>query len=294
MKPERLHTRYLIIILTLIIFVPRVYPQGTDLLSSEQKHFYFEFSLSPTKTSIRNNGAFSNSKLDLSPKNSFTGSIEAGYLIGNYFSFSTGLGISSYASNVSLGAYTVSYDTTDSDTPKENYLRTITAKDITELQKILFLDIPLLINFHFPLGDKLGVYLSSGVSLSFPMKKSFNSTGNFTYEGYYSKYNLHITGVDYEGFKKDYFNSEAGGLMVKSFNVGLLASGGIDFNLSGNMQLSFGVTYNRFLSDISGYKTTDKFILSSVPDQMRSIMEGSTSTTVSSIGLRLALRYYLK
>jgi hypothetical protein len=294
MKHKAIIVRQIIFISIMLIFTGLDgFSQGTDLRSRRKQSFYFGFNICPTKTSIINGGTSTISALSSTKKNSLSGNIEVGYFFSGFFGLATGIGYSAYTSNISLGVYNNSYDTVDSDTPRENYTRNISGRNIMEIQKISMLNVPLLINFRIPINEVFGFYSQTGVNLSIPIKSNYSSSGVFTYEGYYPSYNLNITGIPYEGFEKDYNNSAQGGLKIKSFNTEFITSAGASFTLLKKMQISIGVLYTKMLSDISDYASTDKFRLSSVPGQMKSTMEGSPKVTASSMGVRLGIRFYI-
>lgn len=295
MKHKALVVRQIIIIGIILIFnALDGFSQGTDLRSRRKHSFYFGFNFCPTKTSIINSGISTISALSSAKKNSLSGNIEAGYYFSRFFGLATGIGYSAYTSNISLGVYNNSYDTVDSDTPRENYTRYISGRDIKEIQKISMLNVPLIVNLRIPVNEIFGLYLQSGVNLSIPIKSHYSSSGLFTYEGYYSAYNIRITDIPYEGFEKDYNNNSEGELKVNSFNAELIASGGVSYAIHNKVQISLGVMYSKLLSDLSDYPSTTAFRLSSVPDQMKSIMEGSSKVTASSMGVRLGIQFYLK
>jgi hypothetical protein len=138
------------------------------------------------------------------------------------------------------------------------------------------------------------MYLQTGVNFSLPIKKSYTSEGTFTYSGYYKAYNVTITGVSYEGFLQGYTNKIVGkDLAVKSFDPELISSAGFYVSMHDKAQISFGVLYNRMLSNISGYSSKSSFQLSTKPDQTRSMMEGSSKVTAHSLGLKVSLRILL-
>jgi opacity protein-like surface antigen len=220
---------------------------------------------------------------------SFTG--EAGLMFSDYFGISSGIGFSSLKSEILLATYNrAPYDTFDAT---ESYKRSINGTNIKEIQQISFLKIPLLVNIKIPLGKNVEIYFNPGVNFSLPVSKKYSGSGTFTYDGFYSAYNVHITGVPYEGLEKDYSTSDEGGLLIKSFNAGLTASAGVHYSIQENVQIGIGFAYEKLLSDISDYADSKDFTLSSKPNQMRSIMEGSSGATASSFGLRISFRILL-
>jgi len=292
MSLRRLYIRSLAIIGIVLTFsVGKGYSQGTDINSGKQPHFYIGFSFSPTQTLIANNGSTSISKITSETENSIAGACEAGYSFTRYFGVSIGIGYSSYITDLSLGAYDNNYDTTDNT---ESYKRIISGKDITEIQKISLLNIPISACFQLPINDNFGLYFQSGLNFSIPVTKSYTSSGTFTYTGYYQAYNIYITGVPYEGLEKDYPTADKGQLKLKSIITELNTSAGAQFNIQNKIQISLGILYCKSLSDISGYTLSTKYNISSKPNQMKSLMEGSTKASVSSFGLRIGFRYFLR
>jgi len=296
MIPQKRIYLLLSVVISLLLAFSGVkgFSQGTDIKSGKKQQFYLGVNICPASTSIINNGSYTISRLISQKNNSIFFTVEAGYQLTKYFGLSTGIGYGTYLSNLSLAAYDNHYDTIDSDTPSETYTRYVTGTDIKELQKISFIDIPLIADIQIPFNDVFGIYLQTGVNFSVPVNKTYSSSGIFTYEGYYQVYDIHISDVPYEGFEVNYSSSDKGGLMIKSFSTELIASGGASFTIRNQLHFSLGVFYTRMLSDISEYTSSSSYRLSSLPDQMRSMMEGSTNVSLSAIGFKLGFRYYFK
>jgi len=277
--------------LTIMLMIPVTgYSQGTDISSGKKSHFFAGLNVSPGQSIIMNNSSTTITQIKSNGKSSLSAGIEAGFMFSDYIGISSGIGYSSLQSDITLDSYTTNYDTVDNT---ESYKRYITGEDITENQKISFLNIPLLVNIQIPLNPAFGFYLHSGINFSIPVGKSYNSSGTFTYEGFYSAYNVRITGVPYEGFEENYSTTDQGELSIKPFNMELIASGGINVTLQEKIQFALGISYNRVLSDISGYQKPTVYKLSSKPDQMKSMMEASNGATASSLGLRISVRFLL-
>jgi hypothetical protein len=270
------------------------FSQGTDIRSGIQNRIYFGINICPVQSSVVNTGTTSILSLTSAKKGSFSGSFELGYFFTRNFGLSTGLGYSTYKGLLTLPTYSVSYDTTDSDTPKETYTRFVSGKGIKEVQKISFVTIPVLASFQIPVNNSFGFYIQSGINISIPITKSYTSSGIFSYEGYYSAYNVRISDVPYEGFEKDYNNSSSGNLKIKSFNAELIVAGGASLTVQNNLQFSLGMMYCQLLSDPSDYTNSSTFHLSSLPGQMKSMMGGSSKVSANSVGLKLSIRYFLK
>ena len=294
-----IHTKFNIRLLLLIgvLFIllhPEGYSQGTDIRSGKQKHFYIGFGFSPAQTSIVYTGTSTISKVTSVKKGSLFFSTEIGYSFSKVFGISTGFSYGTYATDLTLASYNASYDTTDSE--HESYTRFIDGNNITETQKISFVEVPLALNLHIPFSDKFGMYLQSGVNFSIPMQKTYSSTGTFSYSGYYSTYKVLLEGISEEGFLSNNKNDVSGNLNVKSMYQELFASAGFQLTFQ-SVWISIGGFYSMMLSDMSGTSSgstsTGTFRLSTKPDQMRSMMEGSTKGKAGAMGLKIALRFYL-
>jgi hypothetical protein len=268
------------------------YSQGTDLMTRFKQGFYLGIGTGPSKTRINNEGKLTESGLVATDGSSFFGSIDAGYFFSGSFGLSTGLSYSKYSTTLSLGQYANEYDTTDSE--NQHYKRQISGSSIIELQEIKTISIPFRLNIQIPFGKIVGLYFQTGVSLNFPTSKTYNSTGIFTYKGYYQTYNVTFEDIPYEGFKSNVNNDIAGGLSIKKVIPEFISSGGLQFLLNKKMQFSAGVFYNRFLTDISDYTYDEDFNLSPIEGKVKSIMETSDKATASSMGMVISLRYFIK
>jgi hypothetical protein len=197
-----------------------------------------------------------------------------------------------YSTGLSLATYTNAYDTTDSE--GEKYNRRIDGQNIAETQKISFVNIPLALNLQIPFSNSFGLYIQSGINFSIPMQKSFNNTGTFSYSGYYPAYNVTIENISYEGFLSNYKNSVDGNITLKSMYEELFASAGFQLTIHNSVQISLGGFYNKILSDMSDNSSTfNSFHLSSGPGKMESLIQGTSKPALSSMGLKITIRFYL-
>jgi hypothetical protein len=293
MIPYKLHIKVLALSTFFIVCCsPDINSQGIDIYSGWQKRAFIGMNLNPSVTTITNKeiaSIYGNSSTGL---NSFSGSLETGIMFSRYFGIVTGVGYKSYTSDISLSSFNISYDTIDSE--NDYYKRYVSGNDITENQKISFLSVPIAVNIQIPFSKTIGLSMQSGVNMLFSMNSSYSSSGSFTYEGYYSKYNVRVSDIPFEGFEAGYKNQTEGDLKIKSFNYDFFASGGLYLNIKKKLQLSFGAIYSKILSDISDYEPSSSFRLSSMPDNLNSMMAGSAKVTAQSIGINFGLRYFLK
>jgi hypothetical protein len=277
--------------LLLVILNGEGYSQGTDInTSGQQKHFYIGISPGFGISGLKITGASEISNAQAEGKAAFTTTLDLGYSFNKYIGISTGVGFSSVTTAISLESYSAAFDTTD--TEGEKYNRRIDGKYIHEEQKFTFIKIPLALNLQIPFTKGFGLYVQAGVNFCLPKEMSYNSEGEFSYSGYYSTYNALISDISYEGFVSDHTNNTSGVLKMNSMYKELFASAGFQINMGKSVSLLIGGAYTKMSAGLNN-TSTSAFRLSAYPDKMKSMLAGSTSASLTSFGLKLALRIYL-
>ena len=293
MKTKRTCLKFFILSLFLAVMLNNVvFPQGTDsrLRYGNNEQFGFGIILTPQKTSINMEG-FSNT-LSITGGGGINIAFDAAYYFSPYIGISFGAGLSPYSSELTLSSYSTQFSDVDSES--ESYEMQIEGRSITESQKISFLSIPITLAFRVPAGNKLGFYVNAGISAGIPIVKTYDGSGIFSYDGYYSAYPVTLENIPAYGFPSDLRTEVSDQLDIKSFVASLTASGGFYFYLNKSIQLAIGANYTRALSDISNYQNTGTFYLTTQAEELNSMMEGSTKTGVQAIGLSLGFRYFIK
>jgi hypothetical protein len=294
MRLRILNINHILLTAFLILsFQINIYSQGTDISRGKQPSLFVGLSLGPSQSQIINIGTLSISDLLANKKSSFFGFVDIGYFFSNYFGLSSGIGYTSYNTQLTLSTYqNTPFGTTDSE--NEAYKRSVSGSDIKEIQKISFLSIPFCINFRLPFNKTIGFYLQSGVNLAITLNRNYVSSGTFSYTGYYPEYNVTLENLPQYGFSSNVSISKDGELELKSLVFNAIASAGFDFFIQKKIQFAIAAYFNKSLSNISGYSSPDKFQLSSEINQINSMMGGTSKATTQSVGLRLSIRYYLK
>ena len=162
--------------------------QGTDISHGTQQGLFVGISLGPSQSQIVNKGTSSVSDILASKKSSMFGFVDIGYFFSDNFGLSSGIGYTTYSTQLTLNTYQNKYNTTDSE--NDTYEMRISGTGIKEVQKISSLSIPVCINFRLPFNEKIGFFLQAGLNLAIPMSKSYTSSGTFSYAGYYPAYNV--------------------------------------------------------------------------------------------------------
>ncbi len=277
--------------LLLMILNCEGYSQGTDInASGMQKHFYIGISPGFGISGLSFTGASEISNAKGEGKGAFTTTLDLGYSFNKYIGISTGIGFSSVTTAISLESYSAAFDTTD--TEGEKYNRRIDGKYIHEEQKFTFIKIPLALNLQIPFTKGFGFYVQAGVNFCLPKEMSYNSEGQFSYTGFYSAYNVLVSDVGYEGFKNDVQNNTSGTLKMNSMYKELFASAGFQINMGKSVSLLIGGAYTKMSAGLNN-SSTSSFRLSAYPDKMKSMLAGSTSASLTSVGFKLALRIYM-
>ena len=279
------------ILLILIILSATQYAlfsQGSDSIRS--KGLFVGLSLGTAQTQIVNQGSSAVSEIVSNKGNAFSGSAEVGYYFSRYIGLSTGIGYSTYKAQITLANWQSIFSATDSE--NENFEMRATGTNITEDQKISYLNVPVYLNLRLPLRGKIGLFLQSGINLAFRTGQNYTGNGTFTYKGYYSKYNVLLENLPLYGFPANKATSSQGKPGIESFAVFAVARAGVDFNINEKIQLSFGGTYNKSISTVSDSPAGIQYQLSPAADQINSLMGGSSKVTVQSFGLSLMFRHY--
>ena len=293
MKLIIIYIRQILILSFMIIcYQHEVFSQETDISAGKQSGLFVGLNLGPSQSQIINVGTLSVSELLSSKKTSFFGSVEIGYFFSNYFGLSSGIGFISYKTQLTLDTYQNKFNTTDSE--NESYERRVSGSGVKEVQNIDFLSIPFCIDLRLPFNETIGFFLQTGVNMAVPISKNYNSSGTFTYKGYYPAYNVLLENLPAYGFPSNLSSDTEGELELKPFGFNVTASAGFDFFIQKKIQIAVAACYDKSLSNISEYSSPDKFQLSSDADQINSLMGGCSRAIAQSMGLKIIFRYYLK
>jgi hypothetical protein len=295
MKTERSYIRFIALtIISLLAYDTIVLPQGTDTRRTYAKEgkLYMGIVVTPQMTGIRNADFASAPALNQKNGISFNLALEGGYFFLKSAGISIGFGMGSYSTDLFLDSCSIKFQATDSE--NEAYEMRIKGKSIAEKQKLSFLSIPVCFIYKIPAGEKLGFYVKAGLSIDIPLVNSYNGSGIFTYDGYYAAYPVLLQDLPAYGFPKNLSTTSSGDLKVKSFSQSLVASGGATYKVNESIQFTMGLSFNRSLGNISGYGTNSNYKLTSKPNEMNSIMGGTSGAGIQGFGLSLGLRYYIK
>ena len=220
-------------------------------------------------------------------KGQFGYTLNAGY---SYFftpnwGVHTGLGLQSFNSLSTLNFLQSTPNVIDADgasyTFKANYI------NWQEKQQVLFVDLPLEIQYKYAIGNKIGLLAGLGGKISMPIMGNYKAAGGeFVTTGFYPQYNVELSGMPQHGFST-FTNGFSGNLSVKPSYMAIADIGGL-YKLSEGLDLYVGAYVNYGLNNI--LKADSKLIYQ--PDGLYNGLFASSQTnsvTPISIGLKVGL-----
>lgn len=271
--------------------LPALFSQEKDSIPNRKTGLFTGISLGAGQSEVLTEGVSSVSKMSSAKRNSWSGTLEIGYYFTDYFGISSGINFSSYSGQAALASYSNKFTTTDSE--KESYERRITGNTISENQNVGLLGIPISLHIRIPLGNKLGIFLQTGVNISTPIVKKYQSNGSFTYKGYYPSYNVVLENLPDYGFPTNATVTTNGALELKPLCLNGTASAGFDFKIQPKMHLVVAAYYDKSLSTLSSASKPESFQLSLDKDLINSLMDSGNQTMLQSMGVKICLRYFL-
>lgn len=283
-------TSCLLLIISLLLCSQKSISQGTDLSIGKHNGMYIGMAVGPSRSKIINKGTLNN--ISTATRYTFISSFEFGYFFSKYFGITSGIGYAPYKSMHSLNSYDSRFPATDSD--NEAYDLVVNGSAIQETQIIGFLSIPVCLNLRIPIGESSGMFFQGGADLSVPMNKTYESSGTFTYQGYYTKYNVMLKDLPQHGFPTNLQSNADGDLELKPIDINFIVAAGFDFSLGRQAQLALAIAYDKSLANISKYESSKDFQLSLEPQNINSFMAGSTKAATQLICLKLMFRFYFR
>ena len=298
MKLNSIYIKQIVITLLLIsCSIYTAWSQETIPVTRNVPGLFFGFSVGPSKTQIQNSGSVYDSALLNKKMNSVFGTAEIGYFFSDYIGISSGLGYVSYKTKLNLKTFQKNFDAIDSE--NDFFNMQVTGSGIQELQTVDFLSIPVCIQFRLPFNQTFGLFLKAGINFSLPINNKYNSSGTFTYKGYYPKYNVWLDSLPAYGFVKNKLVESKGKLNINKVSYNTLLSFGFDVNITNSIQFGLAANFDNALlkeSYSSGLVNVspDKFQLTPDVNHINSFMEGSSHATAQSVGLEFTFRFFVK
>jgi outer membrane protein OmpA-like peptidoglycan-associated protein len=182
----------------------------------------------------------------------FSGKIGYDYYFTKNWGIGTGLGISWYKTGGKFNNHLTSYDNVMDDDNvygPNPYQRNIYLRNWEEIQKTLFLEIPLTANFQAKFGEKKrhGIYVNAGLRLQLPLKSTYLApnernaeNGLLEVQGYYENFDLTLEFQDYVVHGFGYYNNKYDGKNDLKLSLAATAGVGGLFGLTEKLDLYVG------------------------------------------------------
>lgn len=265
--------------------------QNNSSVSYTTKAIYLN--LTPSSTAIVNSDIFSDSIWDIST--GFGVNFEIGYLLKfnnlKLLGLGFGLGYSSFSTE--MKSNNLNYNVPDTDVDGDNYTSEIATSEIMEKTQASYFDIPIFLEVSNMNIDKIGFYGRIGIKVSFPVSKTFTSSGSANYEGYYSQYYVTLYDIEELGFTDSEIYQDTK-MSLEPVNISALVSAGISFPLSNLFILKVGGNANFGLMEISSQKAAD-YDKTKYDGNYNKLLENPNSkTSTRSYGVEIGLIYNLR
>jgi len=159
-----------------------------------------------------------------------------GYFFNEHWGIQTGFGLQSIKPTATL-SYTTGVPSTDTDGAAYEYRTNY--NNWQEQQRLLFLDIPLGLQFRHKLSEKFRLLATAGLKISVPLKTTYKTAGGeIATTGYYSQWNIVLSDMPQHGFNT-ITNQLSGDVSIKTSYSGFADLGAL-YALSSRLDLYAG------------------------------------------------------
>lgn len=189
-------------------------------------------------------------------KGGFGTSVNAGYsyFLNEHWGLQTGIGLKSVRPEATLNFMTGNPST---DTDGEDYEFRTYYNNWKEKENLLFLDIPLGLNYRQELSEKFHLLATAGLKIFVPLKTTYKTTGGeIVTSGYYSQYNVELKDLPRHGFNT-ITGQLTGDVSIKPSYSGFAELGAL-YSLSPGFDLYVGGYVDYGLNNVA--KNSDKFV----------------------------------
>lgn len=282
-----------IILLSLFSIPLEIWAQGIDITTIPGKIF-FSVNIYPSIDNVYVSDSKFN-KFDLSKSGMINPSFCIEYMFLNGLGLKTGLGFSMFSKNMNLDNFLKTIQGIDSD--NDSYELTITGKQITEKDRLFFIDVPVGLIYVKPISSKFDIYVSLGIIFSKSIYTNYDGSGVYTFEAFYPAYNLTLKNIPEHGLYQEKSIEGSNNLELVPIVISGNVDAGIDYKIKRDFSVFFGIhflqSFNNVFKKINNGIEPPALPYSSVPDY-KNLIETSTNTIIQSFGFHFSLRYLLK
>ena len=209
------------------------------------------------------------------------------YFFTSNWGIHTGLGIQTFNSMSTLNYLS---NTQDIDADGQTYQFKANYTNYQEKQQAILIDIPLAIQYRFPINEKIGLLASIGAMMALPVKSSFKTFGGgLVTTGYYSQWNVELSDMPQHGFST-MTNSFTGNTTLKTSYMGIADLGGL-FKLSQRLDLYVGGYVNYGLNNVL---TPDSKLIYQPNGTYNGVLASSQTTQVTPMSYGVKVGFYVR
>jgi len=222
-------------------------------------------------------------------KGSFGYSMNAGYgyFFNEHWGVQAGLGLQSFKPTATLNYQT---GTPSTDTDGTTYEYRTSYNNWQEQQRLLFLDIPLGVQYRYKLNEKFQLLAATGLKISVPVKTTFKTTGGeIITTGFYSQWNVELKDMPQHDFN-NITDQLTGNVSIKTSYSGFADLGAL-YELSPTLDLYAGGYVSYGLNNI--LKSDNKLVY-----QQGNVYNGVLASNqtdkakIVSMGLNVGVRWH--
>lgn len=212
-------------------------------------------------------------------------SLEISYMISKKLGLGTGLKLGNYKTSYTVNGYSAELEDQFIDIDGDSYFPIYENVNVTEINKMSSIDIPLFIRYQMGSG-KLSYFANAGILLSFYSKMSYTLDGTLTRMGSYPQFNVVLDGYpEYNYGDLTYDTSNEKQLSAPSTGISGFVSLGLMYEVSKGIMVKTAISGVYGLNDINPKfeKTFDDFHSSTIIGK----------TTLNSFAIELGIVYKL-
>jgi len=248
----------------IIIFISLVF---TTLSQAQETGNYLHFNIG----SGQHNLSYTLKDGTQQAQSGYTANLAFSHFFTSSIGFQTGIGVQTFSA---ISTLNLTEETPAIDSDGDIYVYKSNFKNWQESQQVLFVEVPLTAQFKHKFNDKIGLLVTAGAKVSFPVNTTYKTTGGeIVTSGYYPQYNIVLSDLPQHGFTtitqsytgKYSFNpaymaiAELGGTYKVSEKIDLYVGGYFNYGLNNilkpdtKMLYQLDGTYNGVLET---YQTT--------------------------------------
>lgn len=143
----------------------------------------------------------SNEAVTIDPSTVYGGGLAFNFRVVDWLEISVGAGLSLQTTEAGVPEYSATLPWVDNE--GDAYEKRIEATDVTETQKYMWAEFPLLVRYFYTAG-KWDLFAQAGAEYRMALKSTFDQSGVFSHQGYYEQYDLLIDDLPTSGYYDDY------------------------------------------------------------------------------------------